>query len=84
MADQKAVSFADEIRPMFRQIDVDHMRGLGVALDDYSYMSQRGNAERVRDFLDGTEEPQMPPDGPFWTQEQLDLYSRWLEGGCQP
>jgi hypothetical protein len=43
MAEQKAVSFADDIRPMFREIDVDHMRGFGVLLDDYTYR-----------YLDGT------------------------------
>jgi hypothetical protein len=73
MAEEKAVSFADDIRPMFREIDVDHMRGFGVLLDDYAYR-----------YLDGTIEPQMPPDGPFWTKEQLEMLPRWITGGCQP
>ena len=84
MAEQKAVSFAGDIRPMFRQVDVDHMRGMGVPLDDYSYMSQRDKAELVLSYLDGSQQPQMPPGGPFWTQEQLDLFSQWMEGGCRP
>jgi hypothetical protein len=84
MAEQKPVSFAADIRPMFRQIDIDHMSGLDVALDDYAYMSKRENAERVLKFLDGTETPQMPPGGPFWTQEQLDLLSRWIKDGSKP
>jgi hypothetical protein len=84
MAEEKAVSFADDIRPMFREIDVDHMRGFGVLLDDYAYMSQHDNAEQVLRYLDGTIEPQMPPHGPFWTKEQLEMLSRWITGGCQP
>jgi hypothetical protein len=35
MAEQKAVSFADDIRPMFRQIDIDHM-GASMPLDLFS------------------------------------------------
>ena len=84
MAEQKPVSFAADIRPMFRQIDIDHMSGFDVRLDDYAYMSKRENAESVLKFLDGRESPQMPPGGPFWTQEQLDLFSRWIKDGCKP
>lgn len=39
------ISFAADIKPLFRAIDISHMKRLGVALDDYSYMS---NPERSR------------------------------------
>jgi hypothetical protein len=84
MAEQEQVSFAADIRPLFRDVDIDHMGGMGVPLDEYEYMSQRENAQNVLDFLNGKKEPQMPPGGPFWTGEQLDLLSRWIDGGCRP
>jgi len=33
------VSFKNDIKPLFRSIDVDHMKQYGVVLDDYAYMS---------------------------------------------
>jgi hypothetical protein len=36
-----AVSFAADIKPLFRPVDVAHMKPHGVKLDDYQYMSDR-------------------------------------------
>src|SRR5215831_9773569 len=77
------VSFEHDIRPMFRDIDIDHMEGMGVLLDDHAWMSTPQNAQRVYDFLSGDEEPRMPPDGPFWTDEQMKRLKDWMEGGYQ-
>jgi hypothetical protein len=33
------VSFAKDIKPLLRPIDIQHMKPLGVLLDDYAYMS---------------------------------------------
>jgi hypothetical protein len=41
------VSFASDIKPLFRAIDISHMKPKGVKLDDYTYMSDPNNAERV-------------------------------------
>jgi hypothetical protein len=78
------VSFASDIRPLFRSVDVDHMKGMGVLLDDYKYMSNATNAQRVYDSLTGKTEPRMPPNGPYWTKDTLDLFEKWMKGGCQP
>ncbi len=85
-----AVSFATDIKPLFRPIDVAHMKGHGVKLDDYAYMSDPSNdhenAERVQLSLspqDG-EPPSMPPGGPYWTADQLALFARWRADGYQP
>ncbi len=40
MAEEKPVSFAADVRPLFRDIDVEHMGDFGVMLHDYAYMSQ--------------------------------------------
>jgi hypothetical protein len=79
------VSFANDVKPLFRPIDVDHMNNYGVSLDDYTYMSDasnnHGNAQDVLDQLSGKH---MPPGGPFWTQDQLDLFKKWMTDGYQP
>jgi len=77
-----AISFARDIRPLFRRIDLDHMGPMGVLLDDYEYMSDRTNAQAVFDFLVGTRKPRMPIGGPFWDERQLKLFSDWMKNGC--
>lgn len=48
------VSFERDIRPLFTEMDVDHMEGMGVLLADHAWLSQPENAKRVYDFLTGT------------------------------
>lgn len=80
------VCFAADIKPLFRAIDISHMRSFGVKLDDYSYMSNPDNANRVLATLsphDG-EPPTMPPGGPYWATAQLALFVQWQKDGYQP
>ena len=80
------VSFLSDIKPMFRVIDIAHMKSYGVKLDDYSYMSNPENADRVLAALsphDG-EPPTMPPGGPYWTETQLASFAQWQKDGYKP
>ena len=80
------VSFATDIKPLFRAIDVSHMKPFGVDLDDYSYMSNSDNADTVLATLSphNGEPPSMPPGGPYWTAAQLALFVQWQKDGYQP
>ncbi len=82
------VSFARDIRPLFRPIDVIHMVPFKVWLDDYGYMADAADDHRhaadIRDFLSGARQPRMPIGGPFWTAEQLELFERWMRDGFLP
>jgi len=79
-----SVSFAKDILPLFRAIDIDHMGRRGVRLNDYKYMSDPGddhaNAQAVLDTLKNKE---MPPGGPYWPQDKLDLFAKWMAEGYQ-
>ena len=80
------VSFAADIKPLFRAIDVTHMKRFGVELDNYTYMSTPDKANSVLANLsphDG-EPPSMPPGGPYWTPDQLALFAQWQKDGNQP
>jgi hypothetical protein len=80
------VSFASDIKPLFRAIDVSHMKKFKVELDNYTYMSNSNNANHVLASLsphDG-EPPTMPPGGPYWTADQLALFGQWQKDGYQP
>lgn len=84
------ISFATDIKPLFRAIDVAHMKGVGVKLDDYAYMSDANNnyenAERVQQSLSSQDgdPPSMPPGGPHWTADRLALFAKWRADGYQP
>jgi hypothetical protein len=41
------VSYAKAIRPLFRQIDIDHMKPFDVKLDEYNWMSDSAGAPWV-------------------------------------
>jgi hypothetical protein len=79
------VSFEKDIRPLFRQIDIDHMNGYNVLLANCIYMSDpsngHGNAQAVEDSLTNHS---MPPGGPYWSNEQLILYKQWRTDGYLP
>jgi hypothetical protein len=80
------VSFAADIKPLFRDIDISHMKSFGVELDDYTYMSNPNNAKSVLATVSSQngKPPSMPPGGPYWTAAQLALFVQWQEEGYQP
>lgn len=80
------VSFAANIQPLFRAIDIAHMKRFGVELDNYAYMSDAEHANGVLANVSphNGEPPSMPPGGPYWTKDQLALFIQWQEDGYQP
>ena len=81
------VSFARDIRPLFREIDVQHMKRSGHLLDDYAWMgdaaNDHGNARGVYATVKGNP-PSMPPGGPYWSAQQVELFASWMRGGYLP
>ncbi len=80
------ISFAADIKPLFRAIDIAHMKSYGIKLDDYAYMSDPANANSVLSALSpqNGEPASMPPGGPYWTAAQLALFAQWQKDGYQP
>jgi hypothetical protein len=82
----RQISFSADIKPLFRAIDISHMKPFGVELDNHAYMSNPDQANSVLATLsphDG-EPPVMPPGGPYWTVAQLALFVQWQNDGYQP
>jgi hypothetical protein len=79
------VSFNNDIKPLFRPIDVEHMKRYKVVLDDYAFMSDvASDHANARAVLNTLTEKKMPPGGPFWPQDRLDLFAKWMSDGYQP
>lgn len=79
-----AVSFENDVKPLFTAMDVDHMSEFGVALDDYSWMSQPDNAANVYQHVSSGSMP--PPDSGEqpWPPDRVALFKAWMTGGYQP
>ena len=74
-----ALSFAGDIRPLFRDSpDVDGMKKYG--LDLSSYEDVRAQAGVIYALL---ENGSMPCDG-LWPEEQIELFKQWMEEGMAP
>jgi hypothetical protein len=78
-----AVSFAQDIRRLFTDMDVAHMKVAGVLLDDFEYMRVPAHAQKV---LDAVSTGAMPPQSsgePPWPLDSVQLFRDWIAAGCQ-
>jgi len=79
----RATSFRLHIRPLFRDLDVQHMSNVGpfsIDLNDHAAVTAR--SQQILDRLRDEDDP-MPPisdDGP-WPQEWIILFERWIAEG---
>lgn len=79
------VSFSKDVEPLFRVIDIDHMKPSGVLLNSYAYMSDpTGGYAHAKAVLEVLRNRSMPPGGPYWPESQLDLFVEWMAGGYLP
>jgi hypothetical protein len=76
-----ATSFARDILPLFRPVDVDHMRPLGTDLADLEVVRRKAEAVAARVSSAGPRRMPPPPDQ-RWTALQVALFERWRAEGC--
>lgn len=70
-----ALSFAQDIRPLFRTGDIECMKDIGFDLSQLSDV--RMNAAQIYERL---EDKSMPEDGP-WPDEQITKFKEWMDEG---
>ena len=78
-----AVSFAANIKPMFTDMDIAHMKNFGVFLDDFGFMHDPANAQKV---LNAVSSGAMPPSNSgetSWSPDQVELFRNWITDGYQ-
>jgi len=74
---QEQVSFARDIRPLFRERDI---RSMQSAFDLASYEDVKKNADAIYATLAAG---QMPCDG-AWPDEDVRRFRSWLDAGALP
>jgi hypothetical protein len=72
-----ALSFAVDIRPLFRDGDIQCMKPSGVDLGNPEWMCVPANAHSVFNVVSSGE---MPPDAP-WPPEKVSLFKEWMDAG---
>ena len=80
MSNSESLSFARDIRPLFTDVDVAHMRPIGIDLSDRASVAEHANA-----ILETVTAGTMPPPGTSqrWTGEMCETFKRWRDEGCQ-
>jgi hypothetical protein len=80
MTNGDELSFAGDIRPMFTDMDVAHMKALGVDLSDRNDVM--AHAEAIYGTVStGAMPPASSGEAP-WTAEMCDRFKRWQGAGC--
>jgi hypothetical protein len=75
--EQAAVSFENDVKPLFREKDRSRMEW---AFDLWDYSAVKENADGI---LERLQEGDMPCDE-AWPKEQIDRFRDWKEGGMAP
>ena len=79
------VSFEKDILPLFTELDIDHMNDQDFPLADYDFMKTPENAESTLNRLaDGSMPPTWGGGGGAWSEDKVELFRRWIEGGYKP
>jgi hypothetical protein len=77
---QPIISYATDIKPLFTDIDRDHMSFM---FDLWSYDDVRNNASDIYDAVSAQRMPPPETGGP-WPQDKIDRFKAWMDGGFQP
>lgn len=76
------LSYARDIRPMFTDVDVKHMKAQGIDLS--SYDDVMANADDVYTQVSSARMPPKTSGEPPWSKEWCDRFKSWQDQGCPP
>jgi Ferritin-like len=80
---EPTTSFARDVLPLFRPIDIDHMNGIGLDLTDFEAV--RSSAASISARLKGIGGRRMPPPpDPPLTPDQIKVFDTWIAEGFPP
>ena len=72
-----ALSFATDIRPLFRDKDIKAMKAIGIDLSSYEDVKKR-----VQDIYARLSAKEMPCDGP-WSDSHMRKFKEWMQNGME-
>ena len=72
------LSFAVDIRPLFRSYDIESMKPAGIDLSSYEDVKKKAQAIYAR-----LSAKDMPCDG-LWSDQSMQKFKEWMESGMKP
>lgn len=79
---EQALSFAKDIRPMFTDLDVEHMQRFGMDLS--SYDDVKAHADGIYSTVASGAMPPSTSGEARWTPEQCERFKAWQTQNCPP
>jgi uncharacterized membrane protein len=76
------LSFARDIRPMFTDMDVDHMEPFGIDLSSPEDVAK--NADAIYETVSQKTMPPKNSGEPQWTDDMCARFKEWQNQGCPP
>ncbi len=73
-----ALSFAADIRPLFRSYDIESMKPAGIDLSSYEDVKKKAQSIYAR-----LSAKDMPCDG-SWSDQSIQKFKEWMESGMKP
>ena len=73
------ITWDDDIKDFFTQLDVGCMRARGMGLDLSNYESVKASKKPI---LDRVKDGRMPKGGPRWPPEKVQLFEDWINDCC--
>jgi hypothetical protein len=80
MANDDALNFEKDIRPMFTDLDVAHMKPAGIDLSSASDV--KVNADAIYAAVSGGTMPPPSSGEARWSNEMCERFKRWQDQGC--
>jgi hypothetical protein len=77
-----ALSYARDIRPLFTDMDVAHMKREGIDLSNYHDV--KANADDIYTQVSSGRMPPKSSGEAAWTTAQCDTFKAWQDQGCPP
>lgn len=77
----RALSFSADIRPLFTDVDVSHMKPAGIDLS-----SRDSVATHAAGIFSTVSSGAMPPpsENRKWSTDMCDTFEAWMKQGCPP
>jgi hypothetical protein len=79
MADTRTLSFVADIRPLFTDADIEHMKRYGLDLSSRDDVAK--HATNILAVLTAGTMPPPADGGEPWSQEMCGTFRRWMEQG---
>jgi len=82
MGDERLLSFAKDIRPMFTEMDVAHMKPAGIDLSDAN--SVKVHADAIYQTVSSGVMPPPSSGEARWSTQMCETFKQWQQEGCRP